>query len=569
MKVLKKVYLKNKNGITLISLIVTIIIILILVTVSIKILLGDNGLLRKVFNIKEENRIGAIVEEWDMLKSEISMSKITGDIDITKDEIASRLSNVGMTSSEIDTLIRQESSIVLNSKTILNYSDLGLETTEVVSLSGKSALFIGDSVAYGQGNDGKAWSYYINREYNLSNCTNVAALGASWTYNSTTSTMRIINQYKDNLENYDFIILEGGINDLTNGSTWGEVSDSKTIVPDSQIITEAMDEAFSKAIKKWPNSRIGYILLYNTQDSGRANHSTQLDEYHNLIISICNKWNIPVFDMYSGKVIENNVEVTFDELLDVHNTTYLEDRLHLNGAGYEKTYSYIAEWMQRLPKINNINQEDEESFIAFGNLSKISNNRYRVEPSLRIGDIVNFVSEDLWNTYKFAIGPGTGNEIATSWIGDTYQYGAYTIQKDGDYTIMVAKQDESELTTEDLEVLASNFGKTHKDCPNIPFIAFGTLSKLSNIRYCVESTLKAGDIVNFASDDLWNTYKFAIGHGTGRGLETSWIGGTYQSGAYTIPEDGDYTIMVARQDNAVFTTEDLEVLASKLGIKKN
>lgn len=44
--------------------------------------------------------------------------------------------------------------------------------------------------------------------------------------------------------------------------------------------------------------------------------------------------------MYAGKVIENNVEVTFNELLDVHHKTYLEDGLHLNGAGYQKTYKY-------------------------------------------------------------------------------------------------------------------------------------------------------------------------------------------------------------------------------------
>lgn len=306
--------------------------------VTIATLTGENGMLSQTAKAKEETRIGAIVEEWNMIKSEIMMSKIMDYTLLTKTQVADRLSAVGMTPKEINILITQEGTIVLNSKTTLNYSDLGLQVAEVVSLEGKSALFIGDSVAYGQGNSGKSWSYYINHEYQLSNCTNVAVPGASWTYNSTTSTSRIINQYKNNTTNYDFVILEGGINDLTYGSTWGELTDSKAIIENSQIITEAMEEAFYKAITKYPNSRIGYILLYNTEDSGRTNHDTQLEDYHNLILSICNKWNIPVFDMYAGKVIENNEEVTFDELLDVHNKTYLEDGLHLNGAGYQKTY---------------------------------------------------------------------------------------------------------------------------------------------------------------------------------------------------------------------------------------
>ncbi len=465
MKVLNEISLKNKEGITLIALVISIIVMLILAGVSIGVLIGDNGLLSKAGMAKEETRIGAILEEWNMLKTEIMMSKLTGDTMINKNQIASRLSNVGMTPPEIDSLITKEGSIVLNSKTTLNYSDLGLQMTEVVSLSGKSALFIGDSVAYGQGNNGKAWSYYINRDYNLSTCTNVAVPGASWTYNSTTSTSRIINQYKNNTQNYDFVILEGGINDLTYGSTWGEVSNSKIIIPNSQIITEAMDEAFNKAITKWPNSRIGYILLYNTQDSGRANHSTQLNAYHDLVISICNKWNIPVFDMYSGKVIENNREVTFDELLDVHNRTYLEDGLHVNGAGYEKTYSYIAEWMQKLPKLNNTpvnnntNQENTDGFSAFGTLSKFDNTRYYLELALNAGDVVNFKSDELWQTYKYAIGHGTGTRNTTQWIGGGYQTGSYTVESNGNYTIWIAKQDNSDFTTEDLEILAENLGK--------------------------------------------------------------------------------------------------------------
>ncbi|MCI8443855.1 MAG: hypothetical protein HFJ37_01550 [Clostridia bacterium] len=120
----------NIKGITLISLAITMIILLILAGITMVALTGENGILSQATKAKEETRIGAIVEQWNLLKSEIIISKITNASLINKNQIASRLSSVGMTSDEINTLIIQEGSIALNDKTILNYSDLGFEISD-------------------------------------------------------------------------------------------------------------------------------------------------------------------------------------------------------------------------------------------------------------------------------------------------------------------------------------------------------------------------------------------------------------------------------------------------------
>ena len=52
--------LKNKRGITLIALVITIIILLILAGVSIATLVGDNGVLSKANTVKEENIHGDV-----------------------------------------------------------------------------------------------------------------------------------------------------------------------------------------------------------------------------------------------------------------------------------------------------------------------------------------------------------------------------------------------------------------------------------------------------------------------------------------------------------------------------
>lgn len=67
MKNYKKLY-KNNNGITLIALVITIIILLILAGISIKLVLGDNGLLGKAKDAREQQTIESIREKLDMVK---------------------------------------------------------------------------------------------------------------------------------------------------------------------------------------------------------------------------------------------------------------------------------------------------------------------------------------------------------------------------------------------------------------------------------------------------------------------------------------------------------------------
>jgi hypothetical protein len=86
-------------------------------------------------------------------------------------------------------------------------------------------------------------------------------------------------------------------------------------------------------------------------------------------------------------------------------------------------------------------------------------------------------------------------------------------------------------------------------------------------RYCIYATLPAGAVVDFKSPSDWDTYKYAIGEANGgdRGAASSWIGGGYQSGAYTITDAARHTIMVARQDNAVMSEDDKAYIEANMG----
>ena len=61
--------IQKNGGITLIALVITIIVLLILAGVSIALLTGENGILTKAGDAKEETRAGAVQEAKDLWKN--------------------------------------------------------------------------------------------------------------------------------------------------------------------------------------------------------------------------------------------------------------------------------------------------------------------------------------------------------------------------------------------------------------------------------------------------------------------------------------------------------------------
>ena len=59
---------QNNKGITLIALVLTIIILIILAGISINLILGDNGLLGKAKDAREQQTIESIREKLDIVK---------------------------------------------------------------------------------------------------------------------------------------------------------------------------------------------------------------------------------------------------------------------------------------------------------------------------------------------------------------------------------------------------------------------------------------------------------------------------------------------------------------------
>ena len=100
---MKKV-LKEKSGITLIALVITIIVLLILAGVSIAMLTGDNGILTQATEAKEKNTIGGEKEQISLALQSLRMKKQSENVtdEITVLELDEQLKADGAKNVEVD-----------------------------------------------------------------------------------------------------------------------------------------------------------------------------------------------------------------------------------------------------------------------------------------------------------------------------------------------------------------------------------------------------------------------------------------------------------------------------------
>lgn len=229
----------------------------------------------------------------------------------------------------------------------LSFSAFGALAEEPAAdpLEGKSVLFVGDSICealcewsngrWPYGKDIVGWAGRIIYGHNMTG-KNLGRSGASLSNCRGANT--VINQLAQEKNNtYDYVIMHGGANDAWDSAPVGEMTEGFNDTYDLTTFAGGLEDMFRYAKENFPNAQLGFIINFQIP-KGTYGRLSDMSEYMDLAIQICEKWEIPYLDLYHDE--------EFNQELKVTTNTYLHDYIHPNGEGYDVIAPHVDAWLQ-------------------------------------------------------------------------------------------------------------------------------------------------------------------------------------------------------------------------------
>ena len=160
-------------------------------------------------------------------------------------------------------------------------------------LSGKILAVNGDSICAGERYTG-GYAGIIGTENNMT-VQNIAESGA--TIATGTSASHIIStSISDMRSDADYVILEGGINDSSEGVTLGTISSGYDATLDTSTFAGAFETMLKAALNRFPTAKIGYVFVHKT-NFGSFKSTDGANSYYGIAKAACEKWGIPYCDL--------------------------------------------------------------------------------------------------------------------------------------------------------------------------------------------------------------------------------------------------------------------------------
>ena len=198
-------------------------------------------------------------------------------------------------------------------------------------LAGKTILNFGDSIAFGSVDNCYSYCYQV-ADNNYMHVYNEAVAGSTI---RTTKTLNILKQINEStITEPDFILINGLTNDAYTEviqEQLGTITSDFTSTLDTTTFCGSFEATLKAAKEKWPNAQ---IIFVTTHKNGNRNYDAQ-NTLTELAIEMCEKWSIPVADVYHNSGL--------DSFNEEHMNTYINDGSHPNTLGYKKFYVPIIE----------------------------------------------------------------------------------------------------------------------------------------------------------------------------------------------------------------------------------
>lgn len=247
--------------------------------------------------------------------------------------------------------------------TITFMFDTSAKETKETNKKDQSIIFFGDSITDGMANDMISWDYYMNQLNPFKKSTNAGSSGATFS-NSRKINMIVTQVLNHKNEHYDYVLIQGGVNDAMDEVPIGTMNDSYDPEDfDMSTFIGAVDMTLYYLTSYYNSSAFGMVITYPTPDAlehGWRGNASEPQAYYNALKEVCKKWEVPYIDFFSGEL---STVIGDEELLD---------GLHLNSQGYEKIAPYLLEFIQGVsPYHTNLKRQEEikNSGLKYYNLT--------------------------------------------------------------------------------------------------------------------------------------------------------------------------------------------------------
>ena len=146
----------------------------------------------------------------------------------------------------------------------------------------------------------------------------------------------------------DYVIFEGGCNDadtlIADESGLGTLSDSYAPTSTADF-TSAFESLVLKLLTKFPGARIGYVIPQKMQTADNYRNNERV--YFDRAVEICEKWGIPVLDLWKTCPLNPKLSMFYDSSLTDAENCYTDGQ-HLTLKGYQRITPKIEAFMRNL-----------------------------------------------------------------------------------------------------------------------------------------------------------------------------------------------------------------------------
>ena len=208
----------------------------------------------------------------------------------------------------------------------------------------KNIYFDGDSVCAGYGNNNISYDDMIANN-NKMNLTKLAVSGTTLSKVKENSILQRIQNNSTNAYLYDYVIIEGGLNDIFQNVPLGNITNGYTNEFDELTFSGALESLCKTLVTNYNNSKIGFILT-----NQKVNNYRELqDTYWSRAEEIFKKWSVPYINLAT---VSGCLPLT-DELLNkyffIPSGSSVGDGTHPNKLGYERYFNkQITEFIKTL-----------------------------------------------------------------------------------------------------------------------------------------------------------------------------------------------------------------------------